>query len=150
MEANNKFNRRTFVKTVFIAFSASLGFAFRGFGGKKSIIMSVKGPLNPASIGSTLIHEHILVDFVGAEQVYSGRWKHEEVIKKVLPFLQEAKSAGCFTMVDCTPNFLGRDVVLLQKLSDLSGLNIITNTGYYGGSDTKFLPVHAFSEDADD
>jgi phosphotriesterase-related protein len=97
-------------------------------------------------MGNTLVHEHILVDFIGASNYSPTRWNDEEVVKKVLPYLIEVRNAGCDTLVDCTPNYLGRDVLLLLKLSELSGLNIITNTGYYGGSDNKFLPAHAFEE----
>jgi phosphotriesterase-related protein len=69
---------------------------------------------------------------------------------KVLPYLEEVKKAGCKTIVDCTPNFLGRDVQLLQRLSKQSGLSIVTNTGYYGGSDEKFLPPQVFTESANE
>jgi phosphotriesterase-related protein len=93
-----------------------------------------------------LIHEHILVDFIGAAQYDTGRWNDDDVVKKVLPFLQELRKAGCKSMVDCTPNFVGRDVALLQRLSRASGLMIITNTGYYGGSDEKYLPQQVFTE----
>jgi phosphotriesterase-related protein len=109
-------------------------------------MMTVKGPMDPADMGNTLIHEHILVDFVGARDFNPRKWNREDVVKKVLPYLKEAKKAGCSTFIDCTPNYLGRDAVLLQWISELSELNIITNTGYYGGSDHKFLPEHFFSE----
>lgn len=99
-------------------------------------------------LGPTLIHEHVLVDFIGADQINADRWKHDEVIQKVLPYLLEIKSRGIQTIVECTPAFLGRDVVLLQKLSEKSGLNILTNTGYYGASDNKYLPSWAFTETA--
>ena len=108
--------------------------------------MTVKGTLASKSMGRTLIHEHILVDFIGAAEYNPNRWSREDVIKKVLPYLQELKATGCNTLVDCTPNYLGRDVQLLQQLSTQSGLNIVTNTGYYGGSVEKFLPAHAFTE----
>jgi phosphotriesterase-related protein len=111
--------------------------------------MTVRGPVDPASIGNTLVHEHILVDFIGAKMINNERWNKDEVMDKVLPYLDEVKQIGCNTLVDCTPNYLGRDVVLLEKLSSTAGLNIITNTGYYGGSDNKFLPEHAFTETAD-
>ncbi|MBA4058486.1 MAG: aryldialkylphosphatase, partial [Marivirga sp.] len=62
---------------------------------------------------------------------------------------KELKDSGCDSLIDCTPNYLGRDMLLLKKLSDLSGLHLISNTGYYGGSDHKFLPAHAFDETAD-
>ena len=51
--------------------------------------------------------------------------------------------------MDCTPVYLGRDPILLQKLSQLSGLHIITNTGYYGAVGNKALPAGAFTESVD-
>jgi phosphotriesterase-related protein len=115
---------------------------------KKEIVMTVRGPIESGAMGQTLIHEHILVDFIGAKYSTQDRWNRDSVTEKVLPFLEELKQKGCQTFIDCTPNYLGRDAVLLKDLSDLSGLNIITNTGYYGGSDNKFLPDHAFTETA--
>jgi phosphotriesterase-related protein len=122
------------------------GLSFRADQDKKEIIMTVRGPIESAQMENTLIHEHILVDFIGAKLISSDRWNRDSVTEKALPFLEELKKSGCQTLIDCTPNFLGRDVILLKDLSELSGLNIITNTGYYGGSDNKFLPDHAFTE----
>lgn len=111
--------------------------------------MTVKGPIDPSNMGNTLIHEHILVDFIGAKLIKSERWNRDEVADKVLPYLDELKAAGFLTFIDCTPNYLGRDVVLLERLSSDTRLNIITNTGYYGGQDQKFLPENAFTDTAD-
>jgi phosphotriesterase-related protein len=102
------------------------------------------------NFGITLVHEHILVDFVGAREYSPDRWDRTGVVNKALPYLLEARAAGCETFFDCTPQYLGRDPDLLKELSEKSGLRIITNTGYYGGSDNKFLPEHAFSESADE
>jgi len=113
-------------------------------------MMAVTGPIGASELGTTLIHEHILVDFIGAAKYDPQRWNDDDVIRKVLPYLDEVKKAGCKTIVDCTPNLLGRDVQLLQRLSKQSGLSIITNTGYYGGSDEKFLPPQVFTESASD
>ena len=74
--------------------------------------MTVKGLINASAIGNTLVHEHILVDFIGANNYNPTRWNDDEVIRKVLPYLTEVKKAGCDTLVDCTPNYLGRDVLL--------------------------------------
>ena len=54
-----------------------------------------------------------------------------EVIRIMLPYLMQLAAAGCRTLTECTPEFLGRDPYLLAELSELSGLHIITNTGYY-------------------
>ncbi|MCF2488691.1 phosphotriesterase [Dyadobacter sp. CY347] len=110
---------------------------------------SVAGKINVGKLGMTLIHEHVLVDFIGADKIRPDRWNHDEVITKVLPYLLEIKKKGIESLVECTPAYLGRDVLLLQKLSEKSGLNILTNTGYYGASDNKYLPSIAFTETAE-
>jgi phosphotriesterase-related protein len=119
------------------------------FQSKKPIVMTVLGAIDPLTMGTTLIHEHILVDFIGAKVTSPDRWNRDEVMDVALPHLDEAKAAGCKTFIDCTPNYLGRDVILLKRISETVKFNIITNTGYYGGSDNKFLPDHAFTETAD-
>lgn len=111
-------------------------------------IVTVLGPVSTESLGVTLIHEHILVDFSGFQQYDPDRWNDDDVIRRILPYLQELKDAGCQSLVDCTPNFLGRDPGLLKRLSESSGIHILTNTGYYGGSDHKYLPPEVFSETA--
>jgi phosphotriesterase-related protein len=116
---------------------------------EKGIIMTVKGIIQAGKIGVTLTHEHILVDFIGADSVNESRWNKSDVTIKALPCLKEIKRLGCQTFVDCTPAYLGRDVEILRRLSDSSGLNIITNTGYYGAYNNKYIPEFAFAETAD-
>lgn len=133
----------------FLRLCAFLPFAIADFRVDEDFIFTVKGKIKPSELGNTLIHEHVLVDFIGADKITPDRWNHDEVIKKVLPYLLEIKARGIKSMVECTPAYIGRDVALLQKLSDQSGLNILTNTGFYGASDNKYLPALAFSESAE-
>jgi predicted metal-dependent phosphotriesterase family hydrolase len=113
---------------------------------RKHSINTVRGPLPSEKLGIPLMHEHVLVDFVGADKVSRDRYNPEEVFGVALPFLQELYAAGCRTLVECTPAYLGRDPALLIKLSKASGLNIVTNTGYYGAANDKFIPQHAYNE----
>jgi phosphotriesterase-related protein len=113
-----------------------------------SQIMTVTGPINPAKLGITLPHEHVLVDFIGADQVRKDRYDADEAFRVALPHLQRIKRLGCRSLVECTPAFLGRDPALLRRLSEASGLQIITNTGYYSAVEGKFLPAHAYTETA--
>ncbi len=108
--------------------------------------MTTSGRVPANTMGKALIHEHILVDFIGADRITPERWKREEVIRKVLPYLLEIKQHGVTTFMDCTPAYLGRDVKLLKELSTPSGLQILTNTGYYGAVGNKYLPPQAFTE----
>lgn len=132
-------SRRKFIQSVAIFIT---GVKFR----PSLSVITVNGRISTSSIGACLIHEHFLVDFIGADKISGGRWNQKEVVKKVLPFLLEAKKLGVKTIFDCTPAFLGRDVVLQKMLADKSGLHIITNTGYYGAMGNKYLPGDAFSE----
>ena len=112
-------------------------------------ISTVSGKIPVTSLGTSLIHEHFLVDFIGADKINESRWDKDEVIKKVLPYLLEVKKFGVKAIFDCTPAFLGRDVLLQRRLADESGLQVITNTGYYGAVKNKYLPESAFTESAE-
>lgn len=116
---------------------------------KKGIIMTVKGPVSTDQMGIWLTHEHILVDFIGADSISDSRYHRSDVITRSLPFLRQIKEQGCRTFVECTPAYLGRDPLILKSLSDSTGLNIITNTGYYGANNNKYIPAFAFNESAE-
>lgn len=49
--------------------------------------MTVKGSIPVAELGKTLTHEHVLLDFIGAEESGYHRWDREEVISVMLPLL---------------------------------------------------------------
>jgi predicted metal-dependent phosphotriesterase family hydrolase len=112
-------------------------------------VMTVRGPIPLRSLGRTLVHEHVLVDFIGADRIGPGRYDPQEVFRTALPYLQQLKAVGCDALVDCTPAFLGRDPELLRRLSLACGLNIITNTGLYGAAQDKYVPHFAYSETAE-
>ena len=113
----------------------------------REYIMTVNGPVSPDRMGVTLTHEHILVDFVGADSTGYFRWNKDSVIAKALPVVLKAKLAGVKTIYECTPEYLGRDPLLLKELSEISGITFVTNTGYYGFSN-KYLPQTFFAADA--
>jgi len=97
---------------------------------------------------SILVHEHVLVDFVGAEGIRPGRYDPNEVFALARPRLEELKRLGCRRLLDCTPNFLGRDPELLARLAAAIGIEIWSNTGLYGAANHKYLPDFARSETA--
>ena len=115
---------------------------------QESKIITVNGGIPASEIGKTLHHEHLLVDFIGADSTGYHRWDKNEVVEKVLPYLLEIKKLGYKTLVECTPEYLGRDPELLKLLSEKSGIQIITNVGYYSAVNAKFLPPHAFTQTA--
>lgn len=150
MKHCKRYNRREFLGIGLLSGAGMAALSLPVYAAdKRKLVMTVTGKIDTSAMRYTLTHEHVLVDFIGAEEVNPPRWDRESVMEKVLPHLEEAKNSGCQTLIECTPNYLGRDVALLKQLSEKTGLFIITNTGYYGGSDNKYLPPHAFTETAD-
>lgn len=109
-----------------------------------SPVYTVNGPVAPDLLGTTLIHEHVMVDFGGASITGPHRWNRDEVVLVMQPYLQEIASQGVGTLAECTPAYLGRDPELLRQLSSLTGLQIVTNTGLYK---EPYLPEWAFALD---
>lgn len=112
-------------------------------------IMTVTGPVQPEVLGWTLPHEHVLVDFAGVDEVGPDRYDRREVVEVVRPYLEALVDAGGQTLVECTPNYLGRDPRLLRELSEATGLQMLTNTGYYGARDDEHVPEHAYADTVD-
>lgn len=112
--------------------------------------MTVSGPVAIDTSKIWLAHEHILVDFVAADSYDPSLWNQDSVIKQMEPYLQELSNYHVDYFVDATPNFLGRDVELLQMLSHETGLQIITNTGLYGAIGDRHIPDFAKSQTAEE
>ncbi len=138
--------RRAFISKSTLSLAGFLAPNFSRQVSAQPRVATVTGLIPAERLGRTLVHEHILVDFIGAERVSRNRYNADEVFEKALPHLKQVRALGCQTFVDCTPNWLGRDVVLLRRLSQESGLNIVTNTGYYGARQHLFLPANVRQE----
>ena len=142
-------SRREFVQSVAVGASAMGTFMNQALGQptRKSRIETVTGAIRPKQLGRTLVHEHIMVDFIGADQVSPSRYDAEEVFQVMLPYLKTLRAQGVKSFIDCTPSFLGRDVKILRRLSKATGLQMVTNTGLYK---EPYLPAYAFEQSIDE
>lgn len=137
------------------SFLSATAFALTGLGcanieqeKRGSFAMTVNGPLLVEEMGKTLPHEHILVDFVGWKEATKRRYLENNAYNAVLPRLLEIQQLGCGTFVDCTPAYLGRDPILLKRLSDMTRIHIITNTGIYAARNFQHVPDFVYNESA--
>ena len=133
-----------------ITISLLLFFASCSSDNKKTLIQSVTGPATVSPGEIWLSHEHLLVDFIGAYSIDPKRWHHDSVINATLNYLEEIKLHNVKYFVDATPAYLGRDVLLLEKIAKRTGLTIITNTGFYGAVNNKYVPSFAFDKTAEE
>ena len=125
-----------------------LAFCFSGCAiqDQAPVIITVQGETIPDNESVWLSHEHVLVDFIGADSIDSNDWNSDTVLQFIMPLFNDLKDYGVDIYVNATPQFLGRDVRLLQKLSQLTGIQIITNTGLYGAVNNKYIPQYAYQK----
>ena len=96
-------------------------------------IQTLDGPLETADLGTVLMHEHIFNLTAEIQFVYPGfnGWDPEVEIPKAQQQLRELKEAGVDTMVELSPIGLGRNLDLIRRAAEGSGLNVVLATGLY-------------------
>ena len=110
-------------------------------------IMTVTGPVEPGEIGTVLPHEHVFHRF-GKPAARYPSYELRDLFDTVVPVLNEVQSLGCDAIMDCTAAYFGRDPLVMNRLAEITGLHLITNTGYYGAAGDRYIPDHAYDESA--
>jgi len=96
------------------------------------MIQTVLGPVAPADLGKTLIHEHVLIGYPGwFMDVRMPPFIRAEALDRVVDAFQALHAYGVRSVVDPCPMDLGRDVGFLAEVSQRSGINLICTTGAY-------------------
>ncbi len=114
------------------------------------MVNTVLGPIPADSMGLTLIHEHVFLDWSKASDQDETLWDTPDAIRVISPFLTQMKKQGVHTFLECTPAFLGRNPELLVRLSQETGLHILTNTGYYAARNYDHLPEYFYELSVND
>ncbi len=122
-------------------------------------VMTVNGPIDPAAVGTCIMHEHLFIDFwrdkepgYNAPATEVAHWndkltlenlhlaRSHKPIKDNYLLTDEAvtikdvtyfRNLGGDTIVDVTNIGLGRDPLALQRVSNATGLNIVMGSGWY-------------------
>lgn len=113
----------------------------------EGFIYMVNGKQAIEKLGFSLTHEHIMSNFGGTPED-EAKYDSIALYKQVIPYLKKIKSQGIATVFDCTAAYFGRDVLRLKKISDSCKIQIVTNTGFYGGANDKYIPKFAFDSKA--
>jgi phosphotriesterase-related protein len=144
-------NRRQFLRSALVSSAALAVPAWARQGGAAESgrrVMTVNGFVDASELGVTLTHEHLFADVRPyAEQVANPLpIDLDEVVETVLPHLERIRALGCRTLVDCTATHLGRHPLLVKRLSDASGLHMLTVTGNYLAAGGVFIPPYVVSD----
>lgn len=100
-------------------------------------VQTVLGPVAPADLGRTLMHEHIFVLTSDVQANYPAEWGDEDArVADAVSRLRELADAGVRTIVDPTVVGLGRDIPRIRRVAEqVPGLNIVVATGVYTYND---------------
>jgi phosphotriesterase-related protein len=94
-------------------------------------VQTTAGAVDAGELGRTLIHEH----FRGRDEAVAHQWPHaydeDEEWRLCIEQANAVKEHGITTIVEPTAMLLGREIGLLQRIADETGLNIVPCTGIY-------------------
>ncbi|TQN42239.1 phosphotriesterase-related protein [Blastococcus colisei] len=96
------------------------------------VVQTFRGPVSPAALGRTLIHEHV---FVGSTELDVNHphpeWDESAAIARAARQLTELYRLGVRTVVDLTVLGLGRDVARVARVAQQVPVHLVASTGYY-------------------
>lgn len=95
------------------------------------LVQTVRGAVEAAELGVTLMHEHVFVLNTEIIANYPEGWNEEERIADAVAKLEELRSRGVDTIVDPTVVGLGRYIPRIQRVAGETGLNLVVATGLY-------------------
>ena len=103
-------------------------------------VTTVRGPVDTADLGVTLIHEHLLIGWPGWEKDPLTTFDRRGEIEKAVARLQELRGLGVQTFVDPCPVDIGRDVEFAAEVADRAGIHYVAATGMY--KEELGMPTH--------
>jgi phosphotriesterase-related protein len=106
-------------------------------------VQTVRGAVDTAELGTTLMHEHVFVLTADVQQNYPDEWGSEdERVADAVRRLTELAGRGVRTIVDPTVIGLGRYIPRIQRIAEQVDLNIVVATGCYTYEDVPFFFHH--------
>ena len=94
-------------------------------------VQTVRGPVDVAALGTTLMHEHVFVLSEEIRQNYPAGWNEDDRVDDAIDKLNALAARGGQTIADPTVLGLGRDIGRIRRVAAGTGVNIIVATGLY-------------------
>jgi phosphotriesterase-related protein len=111
-----------------------------------SSVQTVQGAVDAGELGVTLVHEHVRFRDEAVAEQWPERYDAQGELDAALEAVNAAKGHGVKTIVDPTAMFGGRDVRLMKRVADETGVQIVACTGIYS---YDHLPQYFQNRDAD-
>ena len=96
-----------------------------------TLIPTVRGDLDTADLGFTLMHEHVFLLSHDLYASYPQLFDRDAEIERAAAVLDEAYEHGVRTIVDLTTVDLGRDIGLVAAAAERTRMQIVVATGVH-------------------
>lgn len=96
-----------------------------------SAIQTVAGAIAVSDLGFTLVHEHLLVRDDAIQSQFPHLYDDERLFERAVEQFRGLRQRGVGSVCDPTVMGLGRDVRLMRRVSEATGVNILAATGVY-------------------
>lgn len=103
-------------------------------------VRTLLGDVAPNTLGNTLIHEHLAVDWgemLGRPKILD--FEYDALRDKMVNALNAAHALGIGAIVECTPIGCGRYVDLFRAVAERTPVKIVCSTGFFHES---WCPMH--------
>jgi phosphotriesterase-related protein len=99
-------------------------------------VETVRGPVELAKLGPTLMHEHVFILDPQAHQNWAHMlgadyWDEDRCVAEAQAKLRRLRDGGIETIVDATAYGLGRNIPRIVRVNSGADLNIVVATGIY-------------------
>jgi phosphotriesterase-related protein len=119
------------------------------------MVMTIEGPISPAQLGTTLIHEHLFMDATPLLQKHGYVSEHKGVfdccaaaearwnpgahpdnyrlteVDVIASDLADYRVHGGISVVECTPVDLGRNPKVVRAIARTANVRAVLGSGYY-------------------
>lgn len=94
-------------------------------------INTLRGPLDTANLGRTLMHEHVAIRTPGIGENWPELWDEDYWTDAADTKLNALSAAGIGTIVDLTTADMGRDMHYLKRVAERTTINVVLASGVY-------------------
>lgn len=112
-----------------------------------AFVRTLTGDVPPETLGRTLIHEHLSVDWgemLGRPKVLD--FEFDEMVGRMTSKMRMLHDAGFGALVECTPIGCGRYLDLFKAVAEQGPIKIVGSTGFFHES---WCPLHPIARALD-
>ena len=106
-----------------------------------TFVRTVLGDIEPADLGPTYAHEHLVIDGGRPVELYPDFLLAD--VEKAVAELEAARAVGLAAIVDAMPAGAGRNVRKLAEISRRTGVHVVAPTGLHL---SRYYPDDAWTE----